>query len=245
MTWPHQKASALPGWSYARFLGVPDFELALPEIAEAAKYGDAAKVSQHPFFRLTHEKPSLLKVWAEQELITSSCFSQVITEWMATIDNCHIRTLVFPVLQGEHGRMSGHIAKRSHPYLAEKLCRSLGSDLNAISALEPTQNFIELMEESSETPLSGAGFLGIGNERMLIEEYGAVRDAFQVAWPTADFEDFLDANILDDIEHHQLIERAASALVSLGGDASTFLDHAIRGVDARMSYYDDLVRLLS
>jgi hypothetical protein len=240
----HAKADDLSEWTYRAYLEQPDFDLNVPEIEKAVQYQDNVAISEHPFFRIAAHYPPALKTWAEQEMITSSCFSQVITEWMATIDNCHIRTKVLPVFAGEHGNMYGNIASQSHPYLAEQLCRSLNSDLDSIVVLEPTRQFIADMEDSAASQLGGAGFLGIGNERMLLEEYGAVRAAYSRACPTAHYREFLEANIFDDAVHHRIIAQAAAAMVSLGGDPAEFYIHAKKGVDSRMIYYDELVNLL-
>jgi hypothetical protein len=241
----HPKADHLAEWRHERYLGHPNFGLRVPQIEAAIAYEEAARIDTHQFFELASSSKETLQVWAEQELITSSCFSQVITEWFATINNCHIRSKVMDVLVGEHSPIENGLATRCHPYLAEMLCRSLGSDLVAIKTLEPTRNFIREMEDSAARPLAGAGFLGIGNEKMLIPEYSAIRRVFHRVWPEAECDPFLDANIEDDMTHHRLIEEAAAAMVSMGGDPEEFLEHAKRGVDARIIYYDELIQHLA
>lgn len=214
------------------------------EIREAIAYQEDARVDEHPFFDYATSSAPALTLWAEQEYFTSATFSQVLALWVSTIDNFHIRTMVMPVLTGEHYVDVSDAARRCHPNLARNLCLSLGLDISSSTAIEPTLNFIDAMQASALSPLFGAGFLGVGNERMLVPEYGAVKACFVQCLPNADFRPFLDANIEDDKWHHALIERAATAMVSQGFNAADFVEGTKQGVDARLSYYDELLEFV-
>ncbi len=92
----------------------------------------------------------------------------------------------------------------------------------------------------------GAGYIGIGNERLLVTEYSAVLASISTASADAGvFRPFLAENIAEDSWHAALIERAASGLASLGYPPLDFYDGAVAGVDARIAYYDALDGLYS
>ena len=235
----------MTSWSHQRFYAIPEYRPLHPIIGQAVSYLEGCGVEKHPFFDLAVKQPLALKTWAEQEMIVSSNFSQALAEWISTIDNCHVRTLVMPVLAGEHHELTKGKASKAHPALAERLCISMGTVLDSTVALSPTVSFLDAMFGAAEKTIFGAGFLGMGNERMLIPEYSAVSAAFQVAWPAADFASFLDANIKEDHVHHRLMEEAATALINLGEAPAEFLAGACSGIDSRIAYYDQLLELLS
>lgn len=240
----HMKARSMSAGTDNHYAAKPDFDLDVPEIRQAVEYQEQAGIARHPFFKVAAKSRNALEIWAAQEYITSANFSQVLAEWISTIDNYNVRSLVIPVLAEEHSDVRSSIADRCHPNLARNLCLSLGIDLSRLTSIRPTEEFIDQMEASGEKPLVGAGFLGVGNERMLIPEYGAVRECFMESWRETEFAPFLDANIADDRYHHDLIEHAAAGMISLGQNAADFLAGAIAGVDARIRYYDSLCEFL-
>jgi len=120
------------------------------------------------------------------------------------------------------------------------MCKSLGSRLDHIRPLAGTVEFVGDMERATLDPMFGAGFLGIGNEKMLIPEYTAAAKCFEGVSPDSAHAAFLSANIEEDVGHSMMIERAVRALASLGYDPQIFLDGARHGVDARVRYFDRL-----
>jgi hypothetical protein len=227
-------------WNHNKFLTRPNFALEVKEIETASSYLSASNVGCHRFFDAAKVSLLALRLWSEQELVISSMFSQAVAAWISSIHNCHIRAAVIPVLAGEHGKFRRFEAVGAHPILAEGLCISLFSNLDAIPVLDPTRDFLIELAGNSKDPMMGAGFLGIGNEKMLLPEYRAVRHCFANIAPQSSFHDFLDANIDEDEGHHRLIELSVRGLVSIGYDAEQFLQGAIRGVDARIAYLDKL-----
>jgi len=118
----------------------------------------------------------------------------------------------------------------------------VGLELQNIAPLPCTSQFLNVLSAASGNLLAALGALGVGNERMLIPEYTAVKDCFAATWPEAKYSGFLDANIHEDVAHTEIIERVASRLITSDADAQCFYKGAITGVDARMTYYDELQR---
>jgi len=230
-------------WNHSRFLARPNFAAEVRQIDAASNYLSASRVGNHRFFEAAEDSILALQLWSEQELVISSMFSQALAAWLSSIHNCHVRAAVVPVLAGEHGTFRRFEAVGAHPALAEALCISLDSSLELIPVLAPTRHFLVELAGNAKEPMVGAGFLGIGNEKMLLPEYRAVRRCFAKRAPHSSFHDFLDANIDEDEGHHRLIELAVRGLVSIGYDAEEFLQGAIRGVDARITYLDGLSEL--
>src|SRR5215469_9780630 len=229
-------------WTYRDYLEVPDFDFEIPEIREAESYLTEVAIDRHQFFECAAKQPEYLQLWAEQELIVSSLFSQSLAEWIGRLDNCYVRRVVLSVLVGEHGEGSLG-ATGAHPVLAESMCVSLGTKLDRIVASPATVEFVAEMKTATRHVMFGAGFLGIGNERMLIPEYSAAMRCFEIILPKASYKPFLLANIHEDSLHSELIERATRGLVSLGYDPKGFLDGAWTGVNSRVRYFDKLLEI--
>jgi hypothetical protein len=141
--------------------------------------------------------------------------------------------------------MRGRVATYSHPWLLEEFRISVGVDPAAFPVLPETEAFLASLREDCSGPILRAlGALGVGNERLLVSEYAAVRRAFAAAWPQADYQRFLDANIEEDTAHADFMADAADALVGWGHDPQDFFDGGQASVAARRRYYDALAARL-
>jgi hypothetical protein len=123
-----------------------------------------------------------------------------------------------------------------------QLCKSVGLNEKSIVVTEAVAAFIQTLENSARSPMRALGVLGIGNERMLIAEYRAIESCFDIALPSADYKNFLHANICEDESHTRLIAEAATAMATIGYDRTEFVIGAKEGVAARVRYYDTLLR---
>jgi hypothetical protein len=200
----------------------------------------AAKIESHPFFSIASSDRQALVLWAGQEAVVTNPFSQLLLRVISSIKNVHVRSILMPVVHGEHSPVRDGIAERSHPWLIWRLCRSLGiSDV-----IQPTRavvEFIGVLEQACTNPMRALGTFGVGNELMLLAEYRAVEACFDAAASDADYREFLRANIEEDEGHTKLIERAALALQALGFSGDVYLAGAREGVAARVAYYDALI----
>jgi hypothetical protein len=86
-------------------------------IAKAEAIEAAAGIGSHPFFALALRDPEALRFWVSQEAVVTNPFSQILFATMSNIRNVHIRTLLLPVVTGEHGKLFGDRARSSHPWL--------------------------------------------------------------------------------------------------------------------------------
>lgn len=203
-----------------------------------------AKIENHSFFATAKHSRNAMILWTSQEAIVTNPFSQILFRLISNIKNVHIRSILIPVVYGEHSSVKNGTAEKSHPWLIWRLCRSL--DINATD-IKPTNaivDFVKALEIASDNPMYGLGVLGIGNELMLLAEYSAVESCFDEVCPDADYKDFLHANIGEDEVHSRLIGDAAAALATLGHSQQDFLDGAKDGIAARIKYYDDLLKLI-
>jgi hypothetical protein len=216
-----------------------------PELAEAHAYQERAQIERHPFFDVASRRADALRMWAEQEAVVTGPFSQLLLMLGSKITNVHLRAVFLPVVTGEHHRLQQGIASASHPWLLNKLCLSIGVKTHTIAPSAAVLQFVSVLEHQCGQAMRGIGALAVGNERMLIPEYTAVRACFESVYPNADFAPFLDANIDEDREHTMLLERVAAGLVGFGHAPSDFLRGAQEGVDARVQYYDALLRMIS
>lgn len=212
-----------------------------PFVADAEKIERAAAIESHPFFVYAMENSSALLLWAGQEAVITNPFSQALFATLSNIKNVHVRSILIPVVAGEHSPLREGIATRAHPWLIRKLCLSLNLDFSSINQGLPVTAFANALIDSSSNVMFSLGFIGVGNELMLQAEYKAVQSCFEKNFPEADFADFLHSNIHEDEAHTKLIERAATALAALGESGEDFLNGARAGVAARVRYYDQLL----
>jgi hypothetical protein len=201
-----------------------------------------AKIEEHPFFLKAKNNREALVLWASQEAIVTNPFSQILFRLMSTIKNVHVRSILLPVVHGEHSAVRNGVASRSHPWLIWRLCRSLGISEDRILVTKAIRDFISVLEAAADDPMRALGVLGIGNELMLLAEYGAIQACFDAVCPEADYREFLQANIGEDETHTRLIGDAAAALVEFGYSSGDFIEGARVGVEARVSYYDALLK---
>jgi len=204
-----------------------------------------ARVEDHPFFEAAKHSRNAMILWTSQEAIVTNPFSQILFQLIGNVKNVHVRSILMPVVGGEHSRVKEGTASKSHPWLIWKLCRSLGIEAKDIKPTKAVIDFIKVLSDAAENPMYGLGVLGIGNELMLLAEYTAVEKCFDTACPDAEYKDFLHANIEEDEVHSRLIGDAAAALATLGFDSKDFLAGAKDGVQARIKYYDELLRKIS
>jgi hypothetical protein len=210
-------------------------------IAKSERIERDARIEAHPFFIYAAENRQALAVWASQEAIVTNPFSQVLFRVIGNIKNVHVRSLLLPVVHGEHSVVRKGTAEHSHPWLIWRLCTSLGLTGGDFTPTRAVEEFIGVLERSAEHPMRALGVLGIGNERMLLSEYRAIEACFDLMYPEADYRDFLHANIEEDVAHTRLISDAAVALVSFGHSPEEFVAGAQEGVAARVAYYDTLL----
>ena len=201
----------------------------------------SARIEDHPFFATAKNSRDAMVLWTSQEAIVTNPFSQILFQLIGNVKNVHVRSILIPVVGGEHSKVREGTASKSHPWLIWKLCRSLNIEAKDIKPTQAIKDFIKVLADSAENPMYGLGVLGIGNELMLLAEYTAVESCFDVACPDADYKDFLHANIEEDEVHSRLIGDAAASLAAKGFDSNDFLRGAKVGVQARVSYYDSLL----
>jgi len=200
-----------------------------------------ARIESHPFFEAAKNNRDAMILWTSQEAIVTNPFSQILFQLIGNVKNVHVRSILMPVVGGEHSKVKEGTATKSHPWLIWKLCRSLGIEAKDIKSTSAIIDFIKVLADSADNPMYGLGVLGIGNELMLLAEYSAVEKCFDSACPDADYKDFLHANIEEDEVHSKLIGNAAAALATLGHSQDDFLRGAKDGVQARVAYYDSLL----
>ena len=124
--------------------------------------------------------------------------------------------------------------------LLHRLLLSVGLSVDRSHPIKPTIDFLRRLEEASTSVVAAVGALGVGNERLLLVEYEAVKSVFASALPDALFRSFLTANIAEDDEHSLIAEQVAARLVSLGASVEEYRRGAEAGVTARLRYYDEL-----
>jgi Iron-containing redox enzyme len=212
-----------------------------PFALEAEAIERNARIEDHPFFQYAKTRPEVLVLWTSQEAIVTNPFSQILFRVMAEIPNVHVRSLLMPVVYGEHSPLRVGIANNSHPWLIWNLCKSIGLSEDKIKVTKAVANFIHALKLTETEPMRALGALGVGNEQMLIAEYKAIEACFDSALPSADYRNFLQANIGEDEAHTRLIAEAATALEQLGYDPNQYMRGATEGVSARIGYYDTLL----
>lgn len=210
-------------------------------VTEAESIERQARIEDHPFFQYAKSRPPVLVLWASQEAVVTNPFSQILFRVLSEIPNVHVRSLLMPVVYGEHSPVRDGIAGKSHPWLIWNLCKSIGISSTSIKVTEAVADFIKALERTEVDPMRALGALGVGNEQMLLSEYRAIETCFDSAFPTADYKDFLQANIGEDEAHTRLIAEAATALARLGYDPLQYAVGATEGVSARVRYYDMLL----
>lgn len=233
-------------WVYSDYFTPPNIdqiEINSDYVNQARQALDDAKIGDHEFFDLAAKRPDLLLVWTAQESVITNHFSQVLLQFLAGVKNVHVRSRLMPVVAGEHSKLKDGVAFGSHPHLLSRLVTDLGIDSEQIKPLKCTVRFADLLSRAIEEWYYGLGFLGIGNEAMLVPEYEAVETAFSEHYDRDIFRPFLRANIEEDKSHSSIMDDAAALTIRSNEDGERYLQGAIDGVKARSRYYDDLVAL--
>lgn len=209
-------------------------------IAEAEEYVQRCGIENHPFFELAASSRYALQEWVSQELIITGPISQLMLQVGAQLNNVHLRSQLVTVVSGEHCVVRQGTAKRAHPWLLHRLRESMGISPQHVRPRQETLRFLAVLAEECLGGLTGIAAIAIGNERLVVPEYSAVKRSFASAWPSSEYEAFLDANIYEDERHARLLAEVAALMISKGGSPDAFLAAAKRSVDARIEYYDSL-----
>lgn len=231
----------LDAWNYRKFFLPTDTPMH-PVVDEVEKYIVSRDLSRHPFFGYARRDRGALELWLAQELVMTNAFSQIVLAAASRVQNVHVRSILVEVAAGEHGHVRSGVAKRAHPWLLHGLRDSVGLPMEDVKPAAPTIEFIRRLEESSRAhPLAALAWIGVGNERLILPEYKAVKECFAVTWKDADYEPFLQANLTEDVVHSRLCYTAASTLIANEDDARYYYDQAVASIEARWSYFDALL----
>lgn len=228
-------------WSYSDWFEPSSASDAHQVIALGEEYVEQVAIENHEFFVLASHSVEALKIWVGQELVVTGPTAKLMLRLASMIDNVHLRSRMAAVAWGEHSIPKNGIARRAHPWLLHRLGISLGVDSEAVSPLPETIAFLECIAMDCYAPLPGVAAIGLGNERLIIPEYTAVKRSFAQAAPETTYEEFLNANINEDVRHSALLREVAAVLIDSGADPNEYLSAGKRAVDARIGYYDRLV----
>ena len=234
-------SSLVANWDYARHFDPPSFHNRRPFVDDANQVVDRARVDKHEFFKIALEDPEALKLWVSQECIVTGPFSQFLLLLGSQIENVHLRGAFMEVASGEHNGLKDGIAAHSHPWLLHRLSVSVGLVSDQIQPLPFTISFLRTLASQLGNVMTGLGAIGVGNERLLISEYSAVKECFQASLPSADYRAFLMANIAEDTGHASIMEELALQIALDESDERNYVCGAEVGVEARLKYYDELV----
>jgi hypothetical protein len=229
-------------WSYADWF--EPLEPSEPHdcIKLGEQYVEHVAIETHEFFSLASQSVEALKVWVGQELVVTGPTAKLMLRLASMIDNVHLRSRMAAVAWGEHSIPKNGIARRAHPWLLHRLGASIGVEPRSVEPLPETILFLETIADDCCALLPGIAAIGLGNERLIIPEYQAVKESFAKAAPDSAYEEFLDANINEDVRHSALLREVAAVLITLGADPAEYLSAGMRAVDARIHYYDNLVK---
>jgi pyrroloquinoline quinone (PQQ) biosynthesis protein C len=228
-------------WQYDVWFAPPRNVTRHPAVSEALRYASDRRIDSHPFFRKASKSKQALELWVSQELIVTGAFSQILLRVCAMIENVHVRTMVMEVVDGEHGPLRAGMAGASHPWLLHQLGESIGLAPASVQILAETEEFLAALETKAREPLTGVAAVGVGNERLILPEYAAVKRCFDACWPGSEYRAFLDANINDDLRHSELLADVGTIMIDNGADPQSYLRAAIESVDDRYHYYDRLL----
>jgi Iron-containing redox enzyme len=219
----------------------PASERPHPVIAEAEQYVSRTRIEEHEFFRYAAGSRYALIIWVTQELMVTGPFAQCMLYVASLLRNVHSRSRMTAAAWGEHSPVRDGVARGAHPWLLHQLRESMGISRRDVHALPMTDEFLRDLRSTCADPLRGVAAIGVGNERLIIPEYNAVKSAFAAAFPTSAYEPFLDANISEDGHHARLLQEVAACLIAEGGDPVAYLEAARLSVDSRVTYYDRLL----
>lgn len=232
-------------FDYAEWFEPPPLEKPHPVIAEAEQYVIASRIEAHEFFKVAAASRHSLCVWVTQELIVTGPLALCMLHVASMLPNVHLRSRMTHVAWGEHSTLRDGIARRAHPWLLHQLRESMGIPRRDVQPLPMTDDFLRDLRSKCEDPLQGVAAIGVGNERLILPEYTAVKAAFAAGFPSCVYEPFLDANISEDVQHARLMQDLAAGLIAQGRDPLSYLEAARLSVDARITYYDRLLEWIA
>jgi Iron-containing redox enzyme len=232
-------------WKFADFFNPLPFA-AMPELPPAFIIDgrialESSTIENHPFFEFAAVNKAALVCWVSQEVVITNLFAQVLFNLLSKIENVHLRSIVTPVAAGEHSSLRSGVAYGSHPHLLSKLALDVGLTPTEVKPLNFTVEFAHALSSSTDDLAFSLGFLGIGNESLLVPEYTAVEAAFEKHFSREVYRPFLRANIEEDKAHSGLMELAAINLVNSDSSAEKYAEGARAGVDSRLKYYGHLL----
>ncbi len=235
---------SLDNWVYERWFMPPSSVEMHPVVMEIEEAISNSGLEQHPFFDRAIASPAALRLWATQELVMTNAFSQIVLMATASVVNVHLRTMIGQVAFGEHGGAKGGIARRAHPWLLEQLRDSMGIPTNEVRPAPATIKLIDRLASATTDPLTAVAWIGVGNERLIIPEYTAVKRCFEACMPNVKYKKFLDANLHEDVAHTRMCYEFASALLHEGGDVKLYKQEALASIQGRLRYFDELLASL-
>ena len=234
----------LDEWEYGTWFMPPPTTELHSAVDDVERYIQSRQLEDHPFFKAAYESEKALRLWVCQELIITNAFSQIVLFSAATLVNVHLRSMLTDVAFGEHGIVRNRIAQRAHPWLLNQLRESMDIAMDEVRPAPATLALIKRLAESTNHPLKAVAWIGVGNERLIIPEYSAIKLCFEHCLPKVNYREFLDANLNEDMGHSRLCYEVASALISLGADPDHFRQEAMASIDSRIQYFDELLQSL-
>jgi hypothetical protein len=227
-------------WKYSLFFNRLLDVRENPVVREIERYINERRLDEHPFFRLAFNSKAVLSLWVSQELVMTNAFSQMVLRAASYIPNVHARAVMAEIAFGEHGTARRGFAEHAHPQLLDQLRASINLDPALIEPAMPTRDFISRLRSHLTDTLTALAYIGVGNERLIIPEYAAIKKCFAHQWPECDYEPFLKANLVEDITHSKLCYELASMLIQSEEDSRAFKAAAIASIESRFQYFDDL-----
>lgn len=234
---------ALHDWNYMDFFARPAGSSLHPVVEHVEAYVEARDFAAHPFFEIAQRKREALETWVAQELVMTNAFSQIVMCAASRVRNVHLRAVLAEVAMGEHGRLRNGFARAAHPWLLHELGRSMNLAQEQVRPLPATVAFLERLAATVDTPIRAIAAIGVGNERLIVPEYNAIKRCFESLLPDAKHAPFLNANLNEDILHSQLCYAAASRMIGLGATAEEYYQAAVESIENRWAYFDGLVKI--
>jgi pyrroloquinoline-quinone synthase len=206
---------------------------------------DGAGVTSHLFLEQLGSKSGpkaqkLIIEWAKQDYFVSRRFPCLLGTIIGQIDDPKIRHIMVKNLWEEHGEGRRNA---THHALFCKLMSDIGIDLDLtlLAMTQATRRFIEIQETlARENVLLGLGAFCYANEYITVDEFAPLEKAVEYEFPGADLSFFI-ANRQVDARHAAESEDVIASLVSSDSDLSLVEQGATAALEARVSFYDDLL----
>jgi len=233
----------LDRWEYSELfdpMPAVDYTSLMSDVRHLAR---SANLPSHPFFKLAAREMSALELWVTQELVMTNSFSQLVLYAAAQTCNVHARAILTEIAKGEHELVDDGGAFESHPWLLERLRESLSIERGSVRPLAPVLAFIGRLAAHVSDPLGAIAFIGIGNELIIVPEYREIERCFRAQAKDSEYQPFLEANIVADVDHARMCVQLAAKYISLGASRDAFLGLARDAIASRVTYFDDLYSL--